>query len=420
MNVKINVNVEQLVPQVLEDGLVLVILKDAIKKSEDVIVRLNSVEDLKENFEINTESKISSFNELYEVEYLLRTGANVLCTTVGAISETSVEESLGNIEDLNYRFILAPYFKVDKDSVDEDSVEEGSVEEDLLEFIKEIFEFVNENDVELFLNLKHTVTADNLKDIIDSLSGHLSHKVQLFKNFGLPRFRSVFDIPEDLKDGVNDFNISEGFFGVSAATAAVARKSKLLNRGISWVPVAGEQYGLANEFFKLLESFSKLEKTKLQANNVNVLLTKRGIGNMFVSQNTMLQLPDGVVNPRHPFYRGHVVTEAFAIKRELDRIANYALYRPNNSKTWTEVELKIKTLFKNLLEREAVEDFEILIGRGVTMTDEDIENGILKARVRYLPIRVIEQVEFNVVIQQSTNTVDIEFYGLDNLLAGGE
>lgn len=410
MNVKINVNVEQLVPQVLEDGLVLVILKDAIKKSEDVIVRLNSVEDLKENFDINVDNikKISSFNELYEVEYLLRTGANVFCTTEGVISELFLDENLSNIEDLNFRFILVPYLKVD-----ETTSALSPTEEDL-------FEFVNENDVELFLNLKHTVTADDLEGIIDSLSEHLSYKVQLFKNFGLPRFRSVFDIPEELEDGVNDFNTVDGFFGVSAATAAVARKSKLLNRGISWVPVAGEQYGLANEFFKLLESFSKLEKTELQANNVNVLLTKRGIGNMFVSQNTMLQLPDGVVNPRHPFYRGHVVTEAFAIKRELDRIANYALYRPNNSKTWTEVELKIKTLFKNLLEKEAVEDFEILIGRGVTMTDEDIENGILKARVRYLPIRVIEQVEFNVVIQQSTNTVDIEFYGLDNLLAGGE
>lgn len=414
MNVKINVNVEQLVPQVLEDGLVLVILKYAKTKNptEDVIVRLNSVEDLKEKFKVNdinttTSEKISSFNELYEVEYLLRTGANVLCTTTEAISEPSLKENLSNIEDLNFRFILVPYLKVDI-SIPSDYIEEH------------LFEFVSENDVELFLNLKHTVTADDLEDIIDSLSEHLSHKVQLFKNFGLPRFRPVFDIPEELEDGVNDFNISDDFFGVSAATAAVARKSKLLNRGISWIPVAGEQYGLANEFFKLLESFNKLEKTKFQANNVNVLLTKRGIGNMFVSQNTMLQLPSGVVNPRHPFYRGHVVTEAFAIKRELDRIANYALYRPNNSKTWTEVELKIKTLFKNLLEKEAVEDFEILIGRGVTMTDEDIENGILKARVRYLPIRVIEQVEFNVVIQQSTNTVDIEFYGLDNLLAGGE
>lgn len=411
MNVKINVNVEQLVPQVLEDGLVLVILKDAIKKSEDVIVRLNSVEDLKENFDINVDNskKISSFNELYEVEYLLRTGANVFCTTEVAINEASVAETFDsiNIEDLNFRFILVPNLKVDI-STPSDYIEE------------QLFEFVKKNDVELFLNLKHTVSSNELENIISTISGYLSHKVQLFKNFGLPRFRSVFDIPGNLDDGVNDFNPEKGFFGVSAATAAVARKSKLLNRGISWIPVAGEQYGLANEFFKLLESFSKLEKTKFQANNANVLLTKRGIGNMFVSQNTMLQLPDEVDNPRHPFYRGHVVTEAFAIKRELDRIANYALYRPNNSKTWTEVELKIKTLFKNLLEKEAVEDFEILIGRGVTMTDEDIENGILKARVRYLPIRVIEQVEFNVVIQQSTNTVDIEFYGLDNLLAGGE
>lgn len=413
MNVKINVNVEQLVPQVLEDGLVLVILEYATKNSSDVIVRLNSVEDLKEKFEVNNTEKINSFNELYEVEYLLRTGANVLCTTKEAISVPSLEENLSNMEDLNFRFILAPYLKVDGTLKLKGEEGKTTVE-------GKLFEFVKENDVELFLNLEHTVTADGLGGIISLLSEHLSHKVQLFKNFGLPRFRSVFDIPKELKDGVNDFNTVDGFFGVSAATAAVARKSKLLNRGISWVPVAGEQYGLANEFFKLLESFSKLEKTKLQANNVNVLLTKRGIGNMFVSQNTMLQLPDEVVNPRHPFYRGHVVTEAFAIKRELDRIANYALYRPNNSKTWTEIELKIKTLFKNLLEKEAVEGFEILIGRGVTMTDEDIENGILKARVRYLPIRVIEQVEFNVVIQQSTNTVDIEFYGLDNLLAGGE
>lgn len=76
MNVKINVNVEQLVPQVLEDGLVLVILKYAKTKNptEDVIVRLNSVEDLKEKFEVNdtdttTFEEITSFNELYEVEY---------------------------------------------------------------------------------------------------------------------------------------------------------------------------------------------------------------------------------------------------------------------------------------------------------------------------------------------------------------
>jgi len=444
MNIRINVNVEQLVPQVLEDGLILVLFREAelVDNTVEEPIRVNSVAELKEQFKLPEVSELpeepteddldehmedvnkqrKAFNELYSAEYLLRTGANILCFKVSdTITEDEIE-AIEDIENLNYRLIVVP----------SENIEEPNDKLDLL------LDFVKDSDVQLYLNLDLGVDAEAVKlykegkeavpavpggegeegtpavPAVEGKAGKLSKNVELFKNFGLPRFPSTFPMDID----TNDFDLEKGFLGIPTAIAVAARKSKLLNLKQSWIPVAGEQNGLVNEFFKLAEKITRKEKENLQAENVNVLISKMGVGNILVSQNTMLDL--SVDNPKNPFYRSHVVTSALMIKRELNRIANSASYRPNTSNTWESLRLKMKSFFANLVSKEAVEEFEILVGLGITMTEEDVENGLLKVKVRYLPIRVIEAIEFNIVIQQQTGSIDIDFTGLSNLLEGVE
>jgi hypothetical protein len=96
----------------------------------------------------------------------------------------------------------------------------------------------------------------------------------------------------------------------------------------------------------------------------------------------------------HPFYRSHVITEALWIKRQLIRIAESMLFQPNNRKSWDTVSLRMKSLFGTILNSDGIENYQVYIGKDITMTESDIANGIMKAAVSYLPIRVIESVEF--------------------------
>ena len=60
--------------------------------------------------------------------------------------------------------------------------------------------------------------------------------------------------------------------------------------------------------------------------------------------------------------------------------------------------MDIKSLLRTV--SAGITDSAVITGRRV-MSAEDIANGILKAKVVFVPIEVSEEVEFNLVIQDS-------------------
>ena len=66
-----------------------------------------------------------------------------------------------------------------------------------------------------------------------------------------------------------------------------------------------------------------------------------------------------------------------------------------------------------MLASEGIEDYHVEVGLGITMTEEDIQNGLFKAFVSFLPVRVIEDIAFNVVIQVEEDSYDVTLVGGD-------
>jgi hypothetical protein len=414
MSININVSVEQVVPRVNDEGLVLVVFANARKKTANTTAgpkRINSLAELVANFGGATPDapSVKEFNELYTAEYLIRAGVNLLCyatATAGAIEAADIT-AIDDFDNYQYKMIVAPYAFISSVSV--------TLADILMDFSKA-------HDVELFVDLEPFVTAADVSDaetgIKVILASVLSEKTQIFKNCGFPGFTSEYVVPAGIADiTVADLAVAGAYaaatdyVGVPGSAACAARKAALLKAGTPWLPIAGENYGLVNEFYTLLESITATEKTALQALNVNVLVMKIGVGNLFVSQNTMFQQAAGITTTTNPLFRGHVITEMLAIKRELEAIASSLLYKPNISKTWNMTETRLNKILQDIQDADGIESHEVLIGLGVTMTEADVAAGILKATVRYLPVRVIEAITFNVVIQQTLNTYDIEFGG---------
>ena len=400
MAININVQVARSIPRLNEGGLTLAIFKTARANSlnTEEVVELNTLQDLYDSFEEfeavdpqdptqQEEALIrQSQYELNVAEYLIRAGVNLLgyaTQTVGTIGSADIDE-IKDVDGLNYKMVVAPYTFIS-----------GSTDEALLT------SFVKDNDVQLFMDLNPTLTVPQIEALIAALNNK-SPKLELFFNTGYPNFSSNFDIP-------GDFDEAEGFFGIPASAAAVTRKASVLQSETPWLPIAGETYGVVTEFNKLFVRLTTAQKEALQALNINVLFTKTGVGNIFVSQNTMAIASSA----SDPLLRSHVVTEALYIKRILKRVAEQLLFAPNNIKTWNQFSLKASSLFENLVDREGVEQFDIRVGRGISMDDQDIAEGRFKAIVNFLPVRVIESITFNLVVQETENAFVVSFEGGD-------
>lgn len=392
MAINVNVRVARAVPQVNTEGLTLVIFKNARKSASvtDTIVEVNTLDSLYGNFDSTANTTLVQQKELYIAEYLIRAGVNLLCYSTdvaGTIDADDIAE-FDDIEVLDYTMVVVPY----------DFISADNPESLLLAFAKA-------NDIQLFMDLDPESDSTTVAATVTALGTNVSAKLELFTNSGLARFGSGYALVPA------EFDVDKDFFGIPASAVAVARKAILMKDGTPWLPVAGETYGMVNEFSSLFTRLSTAEKEAFQAANINVLLTKTGIGNLFVSQNTLY--PYAVGEESNPLIRSHVVTEALYIKRLLKRIAEGLMYAPNNIKTWNTFSLKAKALFSDMQDKEGIEDFSVQVGKGITMTEQDIADGKFKAVVTFLPIRVIEDITFNIVIQEMADAYQVEIVGGD-------
>lgn len=395
MAININVQVARSVPRINDDGLTMVIFKNAQKATgiTDEIISVNTLAELYSSFD--ADSSAAAARELYVAEYLVRAGVNLLCYSVPTVNAGVIDsddiDAISDLGVLNYKMLVVPYAFITDGTATSESL---------------IMKFAKDNDVQLFMDVDPNASASEVSDIVDALEtdNALSPKLELFINTGLPNFTSEY---ADLIGA--DFG-EAGFFGIPASAAAVSRKALLLNSQTPWLPVAGETYGKVNEFTKLHRKLSTTEKVDMQAENLNVLFTKIGVGNLFVSQNTMLI---DEANPANPLIRSHVVTTALYVKRLLRRTAEQLLFAPNTIKTWNQFTLKATSLLGRMFDQDGLEDFSVNVGRGITMTEQDIADGKFKAAITFLPVRVIESITFNIVVQETQDAYVVNFEGGD-------
>jgi hypothetical protein len=402
MAININVQVARSVPKVNDEGLTLVIFRHAREVQGESLgyssepVRLNSLQDLYDSFSYDSGSghSFASQKELYEAEYLLRAGVNLLGYAVETEGTIGTEDlyRFADPELYQYKMILVPGLYLSWGGVDTS--------------INRIMNVAKLSDVQLFLNLKHDIVEGaEANAAIHAYTTYLSAKLEVAFNFGLPNFTSYYpDIPDDFVTSGDEF------YGISTASAIVVRKSYLLNSGLPWLPVAGESYGRIDEFVKLYNKIGKDAKEELQMLNVNVLLTKIGVGNRFVSQNTQYQISE-TETTKNPLLRSHVVTEVLWLKREFSKIAARFESTPNISKTWNAFEVALGSLLDSVKDKDGIERYSVSCGLGKTMEESDIEDGILKAEARFLPVRVVEDITIDMVVQESSDTYDITING---------
>ena len=403
----INISVSRLnrLHEASKDGLILLILTQ-VQAKENVVVPaiVNSVSELHSKFEVRTAGSPAApvpagLYQMYTAEYLLSTGATLLVYPTegaGAFTINTDGPNLLDIEELDYKFILAPYTFIEGQEANS---------EELAANIEELVKLVQSTDgslnlsAQLFLDLKLDGIFESTAKLTDPTKALLNQvkttaKIEVYANSGPANFYSKVT-------GLPAFG-TQGFVGVPASAIAAARKAKLLRDKMPFIPVAGKDNGAVAEITTLYKKLSTFEKEELQANNINVLTTKLGLGPLFVSQNTMAPSDD----PREPLRRSHAVTLALWLKREVVKAAYEFEHTPNNTKSWALLELKLRKLFDDIYESDGLEErAEILLGRATTSAN-DIKEGKLNLIINFVPINVLREININLNIIGETNTIE--------------
>jgi len=396
----INISVSRLsrLHEASKDGLILLILTQ-VKAKENVAVPtiVNSVSELHDKFEVRTSGSPAApipagLYQMYTAEYLLSTGATLLVyptAGAGAFNINTDGPNLLDIEELDYKLILAPYTFIEGDGAN----------------IKELAKLVQSTEgslnlsAQLFLDLKLDGIFGSNAQLTTAAKALLNQvrttpKIEVYANGGPASFYSRVT-------GLPTFG-TNGFIGVPASAIAAARKAKLLRDKMPFIPVAGKDNGTVTEITTLYKKLSTFEKEELQANNINVLTTKLGLGPLFVSQNTMVPGTD----PREPLRRSHAVTLALWFKREVVKAAYEFEHTPNNTKSWALLELKLRKLFDNIYEAGGLEErAEILLGRTTTSAN-DIKEGKLNIIINFIPVNILREININLNIISEINAIE--------------
>ncbi len=410
----INISVSRLsrLHEASKDGLILLILTQVEAKDGVVVPTIvNSVLELHDKFKVRTsvdpgepdepaKPVLTGLYQMYTAEYLLSTGATLLVyptEEAGAFTINTDGPNLLDIEELDYKLILAPYTFIEGQEADSEELA-ANIEE-----LAKLVQSVDDDDLnlsaQLFLDLKLDDIFESNAQLTNPTKALLNQvrttaKIEVYANSGPANFYSKVT-------GLPTFG-TQGFVGVPASAIAAARKAKLLRDKMPFIPVAGKDNGAAAEIITLYKKLSTFEKEELQANNINVLTTKLGLGPLFVSQNTMVPSDD----PREPLRRSHAVTLALWFKREVVKAAYEFEYAPNNTKSWALLELKLRKLFDDIYESDGLEErAEILLGRATTSAN-DIKAGKLNIIINFIPVNVLREININLNIIGETNTIE--------------
>lgn len=370
-----------------EEGLTLVILKDAVakdtEKNKGVPVRVTSLNQLHEIYEA---SDVNGELELYSAEYLLSIGVPLLVYAPinGTFNLENDGAVINDIEVYNYKQVIAPNQQISSSSTQDDLVG--------------IVSTGGDNDLGLNVRLYLDV-ALNAGKVPNDLGSKYTPNLEYCFNSAMIDFPSL---------ALEDIKTSLGYdAGVPASTILAGRKARLLEEKTPWIPVAGYENGVIPEATSVKVSVSTKLKEELQESDINVLLYRYGVGVVFVTQNTR-DAEDGVLK------RSNNATQALWLKDVVGRIAAKYEYKPNNSITWKHLKLDLVTLFDTIYDLGGIgEPANILVGSEVT-TQEELREGILKALIEYKPTPLAEAIIINVnVIEEQGVSVELDAGGAE-------
>lgn len=400
MGINININRLSRLNSANTEGLPLLILtqvesKDA-KKAPQLI---HNVKELHEKFkarsQIIDDATVVSTKGLYQLqvaEYLLSTDTSVLVyPTQGAdvFSMTSDSLYVKDIGVLDYKQILAPYEFITKTP--------NTNITQLAKLVQSTGELALNLSAQLFLDLKLEPDTFNSDGSLATVHGvEPSPKIEVFTNSATVQFYSEITQKFVLN--------TEDYVGIPASAFVAARKAKLLKDKAPWYPVAGQTYGAVPEAIELYRTLSTFEKNELQSKNINVLTSKPDFGALFVSQNTLYTSE----SEYEPLNRSHVVTQALWIKRQVYNLLSAFEQLPSNTKTWTMIDLKLRTFFDEMFDSDGLEELaQILLGRDLT-TEKELRQGKLNISVNYVPIRALETINVNInIVEDGIEYIEI-------------
>ena len=412
MAIKINTTIHRAVPVINDDGLILAVLMNARQTdangtvvTEPEVLRINSLEDLTKNFaqsfaeggegsEVNTSLQV--LRELHALEYLLRGGANLLVLATEVVGTFSVTDAAKlRVEDVTYKVALAPYHFISSSALDglDLIVSEGSELESV--------------DATLLLDVLPTLPVGQINNININ-----QPRISLNINSAIVPFTSVYKWGEldyiDFHVSSNGYDAETDFVGIPASVFVALREAINLNKGEAWVPVAGETTGIFTEATKVFRKFTTPEKNTFQAGHINPMVLKRGIGILMVAQNTSYKPAD----TRNPLRRKHIVSLVLAIKRRVRAISERFLFASNTSNTWDAYKLELDDYLGKLYRAGGLTEFKTVVDNTL-ITNDDINNGIMRAYIEITPVGVVEGMEINIAIREHADSVDVMIDGLE-------
>lgn len=368
MSTKINVEILDTIRPVTNTnkGLVILIDTDLQDGVTGKVFEIGSVRELKDTLKVGVALPIKSRLELAQTEFLLRQGVSLVAlrTTLNNL-KTDLEDLIEENED-NYgiKVVVAP----------------GVDNETNIGEIAEAIKDYGDGTIEYHITISD---IDELGDIDTEIGSN--RNVSIFVGRGLLGQHSAYN--------------EEGKTYIDAGVAAMTKKLLNLENEVPWLPIAGEDTGVFPEFLDVETRLSRAQKEAYQAANVNPLVVKTGVGVYLVAQNTRAKQVS-----TSPINRAHANTLINYLVTVFKTMGDKYKQRANNSTTWNAFKLEASKVLRDIMTQDGLEQFAVSTGRR-EMTESDIANGIFKAKILLLPVRVIEAVVLQLVVQDNFEPV---------------
>lgn len=161
-----------------------------------------------------------------------------------------------------------------------------------------------------------------------------------------------------------------------------------------WAAVAGFATGVIEDLEGLQYNPNQVDRDNLYGKpeivNPVTLYKDRGIVIM------------GNKTTRRPTYPALADTlSTINVRRVCNHIARYAtyksyeyLFKPNTESTWAQWRMAIETMLQEILDGGGITNYKVIMDR-TTISDEDLQNGVMPGTIMVQPVSVAEYIEIN-------------------------
>lgn len=136
-----------------------------------------------------------------------------------------------------------------------------------------------------------------------------------------------------------------------------------------------------------------------QANEMYEATDERPAVNPVIFDNTIGYLVDGQrstaknTSIQYPLNVSRLVKHVWYITKEVSKPFSY---KPNTDFTWSEWKLAISSKLTNIKNSAGIQEYEVNMGLDITMTQDEINQGIMRGIIRIRPMFVAEYITINI------------------------